>query len=176
MGAYFASISARYCCYIKTALADGVDKLTKIIRRFTLDDLDEVIQLSELLPEWFDVDARIRAIPIDLRFQEVFVCETSCRGTEEDGHILGFIALFIAEGRVNIGWMGVHPDHHRQDIGGLLIKAAEDFCRSIGVEELATYTLGDSVDYLTWIDWRDALDVDQEGDIDKLRRAYYVEV
>lgn len=121
--------------------------MTKIIRRFTLDDLDEVIQLSELLPEWFDVDARTRAIPIDLRFQEVFVCETSCRGTEEDGHILGFIALFIAEGRVNIGWMGVHPDHHRQGIGGLLIKAAEDFCRSIGVEELATYTLGDSVDY-----------------------------
>lgn len=43
--------------------------------------------------------------------------------------------------------MGVHPDHQRQGIGGLLIKAAEDYCQSIGVEELATYTLGDSVDY-----------------------------
>lgn len=32
------------------------------------------------------------------------------------------------------------------------------------------------VDYVTWIDRRDALDVDQEGDIDKLRRAYYIEV
>ncbi len=29
------------------------------------------------------------------------------------------------------------------------------------------------VDYLTWIDRRDAFDVDQEGDIDKLRNAYF---
>jgi len=117
-----------------------IKQMTKNIRRFTLEDQDQVLQISELLPEWFDIDARTRAIPIDIRFQEVLL-------VEENGQILGFIALYIAEGRVNIGWLGVHPDHHRQGIGGLLIKAAENYCRSVGIEELATYTLGDSVDY-----------------------------
>ncbi len=115
------------------------------IRRFTLEDLEQVIKIAELLPEWFDEDARVRAIPIDLKFQEVFVCEDDDNSV--DHALQGFIALFIAEGRVNIGWMGVHPDYHRQGIGGLLIQVAEDYCRSIGVDELATYTLGDGVEY-----------------------------
>lgn len=110
-----------------------------------MGDLAQVVRIAEALPEWFDDDARTRAIPIDLRFQEVFVCEDF--GSSADNAILGFIALFIAEGRVNIGWMGVHPDYHRQGFGGRLIQAAEDYCRSIGVGELATYTLGDGVEY-----------------------------
>jgi GNAT superfamily N-acetyltransferase len=114
--------------------------MAKNIRRIKLEDLEQVLHISELLPEWFDIDARTRAIPIDIRFQEVLLAE-------QNDQILGFIALFIAEGRVNIAWLGVHPDYHRQGIGGLLIKAAEDYCRSIGVKELATYTLGASVDY-----------------------------
>ncbi len=60
---------------------------------------------------------------------------------------MGFITLYVAEGRVNIGWLGVHPDYHRRGIGGRLLQAAEDYCRDIGILELATYTLGDSVDY-----------------------------
>jgi GNAT superfamily N-acetyltransferase len=104
------------------------------------EHLEQVLGIIEALPDWFDIDARTRAMPIDLQFQEVYLAV-------DGGQIVGFITLFIAEGRVNIGWMGVHPDHHRKGIGGQLIKAAEDFCRQNGVDELAVYTLGDSVDY-----------------------------
>lgn len=121
--------------------------MKKRIRRFTPGDHEQVVRIAELLPEWFDDDARDRAIPIDLKYQEVFVCEGFDSSADRTPLILGFIALFIAEGRVNIGWMGVHPDYHRQGIGGNLIQAAEDYCQSIGVDELATYTLGDRVEY-----------------------------
>jgi GNAT superfamily N-acetyltransferase len=104
------------------------------------EHLEQVLQIIEALPDWFDFDARSRAIPIDLQFQKVYVAD-------DGDQIVGFITLFIAEGRVNIGWMGVQPDHHRKGIGGQLIKAAEDFCRQNGVDELAVYTLGDFVDY-----------------------------
>lgn len=114
--------------------------MSNIIKRLEPTHIGQVVYIADLLPEWFDYDARTRAIPIDLQFQEVFVAE-------EDGSAVGFISLFVAEGRVNIGWMGVHPEHHRQGVGGLLIQAAEDYCRLVGIGELATYTLGDSVDY-----------------------------
>lgn len=110
------------------------------IRQLTQKDIEAVIQIAQALPDWFDANARQRAIPVDLRFQDGFVAE-------EDGQILGFMTLYVAEGRVNIGWMGVLPDHQGQGIGGQLIAAAEDFCRECGIPELATYTLGDSVDY-----------------------------
>ena len=110
------------------------------IRPLTRNDWDAVIRVAQALPQWFDDDARQRAIPVDLRFQDGFIAEA---GSE----ILGFITLYVAEGRVNIGWMGVLPGWHGQGIGGRLIAAAEDFCREQGIPELATYTLGDSVDY-----------------------------
>jgi len=101
------------------------------------------IAVAESLPAWFDADSRRRAIPIDLRHQDGFVAL--------DGEqVIGFITLFIAEGRVNIGWMGVHPDYHHQGVGSALIGAAEDYCKQKGIEELATYTLGDSVEYLPY--------------------------
>ena len=99
-----------------------------------------IIAVAQSLPEWFDTDSRTRAIPIDLRFQDGFAAVL-------DEQVVGFILVFVSEGRVNISWMGVHPDYHRQGIGGLLLDAAESFCQSIGVCELVTYTLGDSVDY-----------------------------
>jgi GNAT superfamily N-acetyltransferase len=99
-----------------------------------------IIAVAQSLPEWFDTDSRTWAIPIDLRFQEGFVAIIYAR-------VVGFILLFVSEGRVNISWMGVHPDYHRQGIGGLLLDAAESFGRAIGVCELTTYTLGDSVEY-----------------------------
>lgn len=111
-----------------------------VIRPLKRKDIEAVILVAQALPEWFDADARNRAIPIDLRFQDGFVAE-------EDGQILGFITLYIAEGRVNIGWMGVLPDRQGQGIGRRLIGSAEDYCRERGISELGTYTLGDSVDY-----------------------------
>ena len=104
------------------------------------EHLEQVLQIIGALPDWFDMDARTRAMPIDLLFQEVFVAA-------DGGQIVGFITLYIAEGRVNIGWLGVHPDYQRKGIGGQLIKTAEDYCRQKGIDELAVYTLGDSVDY-----------------------------
>lgn len=110
------------------------------IRPMTQDDTLGVIKIARSLPEWFNDDSINRAIPVDLRFQDGFVAE-------EGGRHLGFITLYIAEGMVNIGWMGVLPGRHRQGIGQRLIAAAEEYCRERGIPELATYTLGDSVNY-----------------------------
>ena len=110
------------------------------IRVMTHQDIEAAANLAQALPEWFDEDARCRAIPLDCRFQDGFV-------VVEEAKLLGFITLYIAEGRVNIGWMGVLPDRQSEGIGRRLIAAAEDYCRERGISELATYTLGDSVDY-----------------------------
>ncbi|MBW6467016.1 MAG: GNAT family N-acetyltransferase [Brevefilum sp.] len=104
------------------------------------EHIEQVFQIIEALPDWFDIDARTRAMPIDLQFQKVYV---AVNGDE----IVGFITLYVADGRVNIGWLGVHPDHHRMGIGRQLVNAAEVYCRQKGIDELAVYTLGDSVDY-----------------------------
>lgn len=110
------------------------------IRALTQKDIKAVLEVAQALPDWFDADSRSRAIPVDLRFQDGFVAE-------EDGRVLGFITLYVDEGRVNIGWMGVLPDRQGQGIGARLIAAAEAYCRERGIPELATYTLGDAVDY-----------------------------
>jgi GNAT superfamily N-acetyltransferase len=103
-------------------------------------DCEAVVCVAQALPEWFDEDDRNRAIPLDCRFQDGFVAE-------EAGQVLGFITLYVAEGRVNIGWMGVMPDRHGQGIGRRLMAAAIKYCRERKISELATYTLGDGVDY-----------------------------
>ena len=103
-----------------------------------------VIEVAQALPEWFDGDARNRAIPIDVRFQKGNVAL-------QEQRVIGFILLNVSEGRVNISWMGVHPEFHHQGVGHALIAAAEDYCRLIGLDELATYTLGDSVDYAPYV-------------------------
>jgi GNAT superfamily N-acetyltransferase len=110
------------------------------IRVLTKDDADAVLAIAQSLPDWFDEDAQRRAIPLDLRFQDGFI---AVAGKD----IVGFITLYVAEGRVNIGWMGVHPEYHRQGVGASLLRAAEGYSRERGISELATYTLGDGVDY-----------------------------
>ena len=57
------------------------------------------------------------------------------------------MTLYVAEGRLHIGWLGVDKAFQRQGIGSRLIAAAEMRARDIGIDELATYTLGDSVEY-----------------------------
>jgi GNAT superfamily N-acetyltransferase len=99
-----------------------------------------VVDLVRRLPEWFDEKARNESIPVDLRFHRGYVAIGK-------SDIVGFITLYVAEGRVNIGWLGVDPDFQRRGIGGRLLLAAEEYCRDIGVHTLATYTLGDAVDY-----------------------------
>ena len=114
--------------------------MTYAIRPLTPQDFQGVIDIANSLPEWFDEDARRRAIPVDVRFQDGFIALMGER-------VAGFILLYISEGRVNISWLGVLAEFHRQGIGRDLVKAAENYCREIDISELATYTLGDSVDY-----------------------------
>ncbi|MBI4801454.1 MAG: GNAT family N-acetyltransferase [Elusimicrobia bacterium] len=103
-------------------------------------DYRGILAVVEVLPKWFDSDARDRAIPADLRHQYGIVAVS-------EGKIVGFITLFFAEGRLNIGWMGVRPDYQKRGIGSRLLARAEEFGRQHGMTEIATYTLGDSVDY-----------------------------
>lgn len=99
-----------------------------------------VLQVAEALPEWFDQDARTRGIPVDIRHQHGFVAVA-------DGQVVGFITLFVAEGRLNIGWLGVGRECHGQGIGTRLLEAAEAYAQEHGLAEIATWTLGDGVDY-----------------------------
>ncbi len=103
-------------------------------------DSQGIRELVNELPEWFDEDARNRAIPSDLRHQKTFVA------VEQD-RALGFITLFFAEGRLNIGWLAVRRDYRGKGIGSALLKLSEEFGRRHGIEEIATYTLGDAVEY-----------------------------
>lgn len=104
------------------------------------DDHAGVLAVAESLPEWFDVDARGRAIPSDLRHQDGFVAIS-------DGQVVGFILLYVFEGRLNVAWLGVRRDHQRRGLGMRLLAATEDKAWAMGLAELATHTLGDSVDY-----------------------------
>jgi GNAT superfamily N-acetyltransferase len=113
---------------------------TIIIRPLCEPDYADVAAVVASLPEWFDERARTTSIPIDIRHQQGFVAERQRK-------VLGFVTLYVAEGRLNIGWLGVHRDVHRQGIGRLLLDHAADVARHMGVQALATYTLGDGVDY-----------------------------
>lgn len=99
-----------------------------------------ILAIADGLPEWFDETARTKSIPIDMRHQEGFVAVSGQR-------VVGFVTLYVTEGRLHIGWLGVVRDFHRQGIGTRLLAASEMKARDLGIDELATYTLGDSVDY-----------------------------
>jgi GNAT superfamily N-acetyltransferase len=111
-----------------------------IVRPLNESDYAGVDAIVVGLPEWFDERARTVSIPIDIRHQRGFVAE-------RQGKVVGFITLYVAEGRLNIGWLGVQHNLHRQGIGRLLLAKAMDMARELGVREVATYTLGDGVDY-----------------------------
>ena len=100
----------------------------------------EILAVVEDLPEWFDETARAKSIPIDIRHQEGFVAVSGQK-------VVGFVTLYVTESRLHIGWLGVAREFHRQGIGTRLLAAAEMKARDLGIDELATYTLGDSVDY-----------------------------
>lgn len=99
-----------------------------------------ILTITEDLPEWFDETARSKSIPIDIRHQEGFVAISGQK-------VVGFVTLYVAEGRLHIGWLGVDKAFQREGIGSRLIVAAEMRARDLGIDELATYTLGDSVEY-----------------------------
>lgn len=110
------------------------------VRPILKEDHPAILALVETLPEWFDSDARGRAIPADLRRQDGFVALSK-------GEVVGFITLFFAEGRLNIGWLGVRLDSQGKGVGSRLLVCAEEFARHHGLTEIATYTLGEGVAY-----------------------------
>jgi GNAT superfamily N-acetyltransferase len=110
------------------------------IREMTRDDHAEVVQVVESLPEWFDQMARTHAIPIDIQHQGGFVAV-------QDGKVVGFVTLYVAEGRLQIGWLGVGKEFRRTGIGKALLHRVEERALELGLAEIATYTLGDGVDY-----------------------------
>jgi GNAT superfamily N-acetyltransferase len=99
------------------------------IRPLRRGDHSAALAIAESLSEWFDADARRRAIPADLRHQQGFVALFG-------GRIVGFITLFFAEGRLNIGWMGVDLRHHNRGIGSRLMTCAERCGRRAGVSAI----------------------------------------
>ena len=99
-----------------------------------------ILAVVENLPEWFDETARTRSIPTDLRHQTGFVAVS-------DQRVIGFITLYIAEGRMHIGWLAVDRSVQRQGLGSRLLDSAESMARELRIDELATYTLGEIVAY-----------------------------
>ena len=110
------------------------------IRAIEEKDRAACVAVAETLPEWFNGHARNVAIPTDLEHQRGFLAES-------EGRIVGFVTLFVSDGRLNINWIAVHKDHHRRGVGGELIARAERAAGDMNIAELATWTLGDGVDY-----------------------------
>jgi GNAT superfamily N-acetyltransferase len=117
----------------------GERKMIKV-RLMQKGDYPAVKQIVQSLTEWFDDRARNVSVPIDIRHQHGFIAMSG-------DDVVGFITLYVAEGKLNIGWMGVRSDLHRKGIGRLLLKHAEQVATEMGITQLATYTLGDRVAY-----------------------------
>jgi ribosomal protein S18 acetylase RimI-like enzyme len=110
------------------------------IKIITPADFDSVVAIAQALPEWFDDSARNHQIPIDVKHHDGFIAFIN-------GIPVGFVTLYVAQGRLNISWMGVLISNQRHNIGGTLLRAVEDQAKAMGITEIGTYTLGDNVDY-----------------------------
>jgi GNAT superfamily N-acetyltransferase len=110
------------------------------VRPFEPRDSEAVEGIVESLGDWFDERARTRSIPTDLRHQDAHVAllaET----------VAGFMTLFVSQGRLNIGWIGVHRDLRRRGVGSALIESAAATALDSGIGVIATTTLGGGIEY-----------------------------
>ncbi len=110
------------------------------IRRMQSEEEQTILGLVAGLSDWFDKDARTRAIPVDIKHHTTFVADNS-------GDIVGFISLHVFGGRLNISWMGVRNDWQSKGIGTMLLQRADELARKLNLDELGVFTLGDTVDY-----------------------------
>jgi len=99
----------------------------------------EIVAIANDLSEWFDDSGRAN-IAIDIRHQTGYVAL-------DQHEVIGFVSLFVYEGALNIGWIGVKRAYHHQGIGRKLIEETIRHARKIGLDTIKVYTLGDSVDY-----------------------------
>ena len=68
-----------------------------------------ILTITESLPAWFDETARSKSIPTDIQYQEGFVAISGQK-------VVGFVTLYVAEGRLHIGWLGVDKTFQKQGI------------------------------------------------------------
>lgn len=123
--------------------ADARIPVSVRVREMRAEDHAHILNMVESLTEWFDEHARKTAIPMDLKHQRGIVAVI-------DGQVAGFATLYVAEGKLNIGWLGVRREQHRQGVGRALIEHAAEIAAQLGISELATWTLGDGVEYLPY--------------------------
>ncbi len=113
------------------------------IVKLTPAQFSDVVAIAQSLPEWFGDSARNIQIPTDVKYHDGFIAMV-------DGHAVGFVTLYVAQGRLNISWMGVLREHQRLGIGEALLRAVVERAVALGITEVGTYTLGDGVDYLPY--------------------------
>ncbi len=96
-------------------------------------ELSKKLRVKEDGSGWFLDEATNETIPVDIKIQRGYVA------LEEDD-VVGFITYFSEYGEPKIGWMGVHPEHHREGIGEDLLKEVEEDVKEAGADELYVET------------------------------------
>ncbi len=98
-------------------------------------------RLMDLLPDWF-------GIPESNAAYIAGVAECSCYGAFDDlGICVGLIALRPHfDTTLEIWWMAVAPDRHRQGIGAALFVAALGEAMHLGYRDMMLMTLGEESD------------------------------
>lgn len=109
------------------------------IRKLAIKDYDAIVEIANDLTEWFDEVGR-QNIAIDIQHQQGYVAVNNA-------DVVGFVSLFVYEGALNIGWIGVKRAYHRQGVGKMLVEKTVQHARKNGLHTIKVYTLGDSVDY-----------------------------
>jgi aminoglycoside 6'-N-acetyltransferase I len=133
-----------------------------LIRQASISDSAEIAAMCALL--WPDATASEHQIEIE-EFLETRICGglpfTIFVSSDQDGKLTGFLQVDLRShadgcnpshpvGYVE-GWF-VHEEHRRLGIGTAIMRAAEDWARSLGCNEMASDT---------WIDGRNSLEAHQ---------------
>lgn len=98
-------------------------------------------RLTDLLPDWF-------GIPESNAAYVAGVAECICYGAfDPQGICVGLIALRPHFGStLEVWWMAVAPDKHRQGIGAKLMAAAEGEAMRLGCRDMVAMTLGEEAE------------------------------
>jgi GNAT superfamily N-acetyltransferase len=98
-------------------------------------------RLTGLLPDWF-------GLPEANAAYSAGVATCICHGAFDDfGTCVGLIALRRHfETTLEIWWMAIAPDRHREGIGAALVAAAQDEAVRLGCQDIVLTTLGEESD------------------------------